>query len=626
MRRSLLLGVGLALLGATPAVAAPRVLFPSDRLTVRDNRQATGKRVHLPLPDCRKQTGTCDEIRLVNQLDGFDLDPRVAIRFDRSVNLGRAARGITLRVARGGTRIGIDRLVWDSKAHTLYAHPVKQLQAARTYRIDVGAGVGGRAAEAKFTTMSVTLQQRRMVSAIDSGDAYTQAHIAPADRALKVDKAFQAPAVTGMRRLVQTTTTPGALSAEDVVNLAGTNAGLYAFGHLEAPQWTRRNHTIRATPTGRTPPATGQETISFALIVPLGSPPSGGWPVAIFGHGFGRSHFDVFLAADRNASRGVATIAIDAYGHGGGPASQLQVTTAGGAVTTVPQAGRSVDTDHDGNISFSESLSAPPEPSPLAPLQLRDGLRQTALDIASLTQALRRGVDVDGDGRDDLSTTRIGYYGQSLGGIYGTIAFAGEPSLQYGLLNVPGGPIAELARLSPDFRPIVATVLRDHRPSLLNGGSRDGFTEDQPLPGEAPVRSPAKGALAIQDVLARFNWIDRSGSPEAYSPLIGGRRVLIQVAYGDRTVPNPTAGYLVRAGRLAGRTSLYRNDKTASRGQNPHGFLADPRIAGNALGQAQAIEFLASGGTKVVDPDGGGDVFEVPMRSADELLGLHFSP
>jgi hypothetical protein len=35
------------------------------------------------------------------------------------------------------------------------------------------------------------------------------------------------------------------------------------------------------------------------------------------------------------------------------------------------------------------------------------------------------------------------------------------------------------------------------------------------------------------------------------------------------------------------------------------------------------VEFLASGGTRIVDPGG---VFEVPIRSADELLGLHFTP
>jgi hypothetical protein len=71
---------------------------------------------------------------------------------------------------------------------------------------------------------------------------------------------------------------------------------------------------------------------------------------------------------------------------------------------------------------------------------------------------------------------------------------------------------------------------------------------------------------------------------------------------------------------------MYRNDKTASRATNPHGFLLNPLIPGSAPGQAQKLEFLASGGSRVVDPDGSGAVFEVPVRSADELLGLHFTP
>ena len=572
------------------------------------------------MTDCRRQRSTCDEVRLVNQLDGFDLDPRLAIRFDGPVNLGRAARGITLRIARGGTRMGIDRLVWDAKTHTLYAHPAKQLQALRTYRIDVSASVAGRAASARFTTMSATLTQRRMVSAIDSGSAYAQLGIRDADRGLKVEAVFPAASVTGMTQVVQTTTN-GDVTTQGVPNTATANAGLYAFGLLRAPSWLSPDRVMAATPTKRTPRAAGSDAVGFALIVPAGTPPPGGWPVAIFGHGLGASKFSMFVAADQNAARGIATIAIDAVGHGGGPNSAVDVTTPAG-VTRVPTHGRSRDIDGDGRITFLESISAPVEPDPLAGVQQRDTLRQSALDIAALTQALRRGVDVDGDGRPDLSTSRIGYYGQSFGGIYGTIAVAGEPALEYGLLNVPGGPVGEIARLSPDFRPLVATILRDRRPELLNGG-RDGFTEDQPLPGDPPVRRPARGAPAIQEFMARINWIDRSGSPEAYAPLVRGRRVLVQAAYGDHTVPNPTTGFLVRAGGLLRRTTIYRNDQTTSSGLNPHGFLTDPRIAGHAAAQAQAVEFLASGGTRVVNPGG---PFEVPIRSADELLGLHFEP
>ena len=95
VRRAALPALALALFAAAPAAAATEVVFPSDELTVPDARQATGRRVDLPRTDCRRQRTRCDAIRLVNGLDGFDLDPRIAIRFDRSVSLRRAAKGIT---------------------------------------------------------------------------------------------------------------------------------------------------------------------------------------------------------------------------------------------------------------------------------------------------------------------------------------------------------------------------------------------------------------------------------------------------------------------------------------------------------------------------------------------------
>lgn len=100
---------------------------------------------------------------------------------------------------------------------------------------------------------------------------------------------------------------------------------------------------------------------------------------------------------------------------------------------------------------------------------------------------------------------------------------------------------------------------------MANGGV-DGFTESLPLYGEPPVTAPAPGAPAIQEVAARVNWIDRSGSPEAFAPLLrarplrgaGAKNVLYQVAYGDRTVPNPTAFILLHAGDLFARLCTRR--------------------------------------------------------------------
>jgi hypothetical protein len=118
-----------------------------------------------------------------------------------------------------------------------------------------------------------------------------------------------------MRRLVQTITTPGALSAEDVINLAGTNAGSLRLrpphgAPVDAPQPHDPCHADRAHAT-----RDGQETISFALIVPCGVAA----PRRLAGRDLRPTLRALalrrFLAADRNASRGVATIAIDAYGH-----------------------------------------------------------------------------------------------------------------------------------------------------------------------------------------------------------------------------------------------------------------------------------------------------------------------
>ena len=61
-------------------------------------------------------------------------------------------------------------------------------------------------------------------------------------------------------------------------------------------------------------------------------------------------------------------------------------------------------------------------------------------------------MDVDGDGTRDLDPSKISYFGQSFGGIYGTKFLAVEPDVRQGVVNVPGGAIIEIARLSPAFR------------------------------------------------------------------------------------------------------------------------------------------------------------------------------
>jgi hypothetical protein len=196
-----------------------------------------------------------------------------------------------------------------------------------------------------------------------------------------------------------------------------------------------------------------------------------------------------------------------------------------------------------------------------------------------------------------------------------------DPAVTRSVLNVAGGPITEVTRLSPSFRPLVAATLQ--AAGLLNSTdpTRNGFQEQLPLRGEGPVTVTVPGALAIQDYLARATWLSRPGSPETFAPLIEPERALFQVAFGDQTVPNPTAYTVIAAGDLWSRTSLYRNDRTANAANNPHAFLLNLLLPAAGQGQAQVAAFLGRG--EVIDPDGTGAVWEVPISDPAVLLPLN---
>src|SRR5439155_7261527 len=116
----------------------------------------------------------------------------------------------------------------------------------------------------------------------------------------------------------------------------------------------------------------------------------------------------------------------DAVGHGGGPLGTLTVVRTDGTQVTLPAGGRGIDQDGNGTIDTFEGLSSAP---PRAIISYRDGLRQTVADLMQLVRVIEAGgVDVDGDGFADLDGSRIYYFGQSLGGIYGTLLIAIDPS------------------------------------------------------------------------------------------------------------------------------------------------------------------------------------------------------
>src|SRR5207248_930587 len=221
---------------------------------------------------------------------------------------------------------------------------------------------------------------------------------------------------------------------------------------------------------------------------------------------------------------------------------------------------------------------------------LQSGLVQTVVDNMALGRALKAGLDIPTVGTNLVDPTKIMYYGLSFGGIYGTMLMGTDPLFHQGLLNVPGGPIVDIARLS-SFRGDLADKLAISRPSFLNGGpGRDGFTEDLPLRVDPPEVITHPGAAALQELFANTNWYDRKGSPETFAPRIrlrpdpawasNPKNFVFQIAYADGTTTDVAGGTIVRAGAFFDRVVFYRNDKTPTYSTDPHGWLADPSLAG----------------------------------------------
>ena len=60
------------------------------------------------------------------------------------------------------------------------------------------------------------------------------------------------------------------------------------------------------------------------------------------------------------AQAGIATIAINVVGHGGGPLGTLTVTRTAGAPVTLSAGGRGIDQNGNGAIDSTEGVSAAP--------------------------------------------------------------------------------------------------------------------------------------------------------------------------------------------------------------------------------------------------------------------------
>jgi len=666
--------------------------FPTDRFTLADSTQNTDRRVNLPMPNCATRPSDCLDVALLNQLDGFNTQPRISIPFEGAIDPATVNSNtvFVIRVADTSNPgifdpkiIGINQVVWDTLTNTLFVQADERLDQHTTYLLIVTKGVHDAAgdpieADDSFVhfrgnlnfgqTKDAQLKAYRK-SLIDLLDDDVLATLAPGlvSGDIATASVFTTGSVTStlekIRDQINAASPPTAdfnlgIHRENTVFTVSSIIGILfgrqqnavgplntvpvptpalevfpgavskiAFGKFSGKNFETSGGIIPTVPT-RTgvPVVQSTQDIYFNLFIPAGLRPATGWPVAIFSHGLGDNKNNSPLAvASTLAHNGVATLSINTVGHGFGPASTLTVIQGTGA-TVLSAGGRGVDQNSSGTFDSFEGLFATGAQIDIAS---RDGIQQTVADLMQVVRMIQGGVDVENTGSASLDANRIYMFGQSLGGIVGTVFMGIEPDIKAGVPVVAGGTLGDAFRLSETNRPLVTLVLAGRLPSLLNGGV-GGFTDNTPLRNEPPVINVVPGAMEIQRVADIFNWIAQAGEPTAWAPFIrksplpgqAAKAVIIQFARGDKTVPNPTTTAIIRAGDLADRATFFRNDlaflANPAFPKNPHTFLTNlagaPAVAAVAVGaQSQIAVFFASNGALTIDPDGPSPLFEVPI-------------
>jgi hypothetical protein len=264
--------------------------------------------------------------------------------------------------------------------------------------------------------------------------------------------------------------------------------------------------------------------IPFTVIIPQGTPPVGGWPIVIQQHGLGGQRDTVVQFGDADASRGFASIGIDAVAHGyrlfnclpTASCSQDLANNFGG--TTFP------DGFVDGSVlGFDVSFLA----VNLGFFQafhnfvgIRDNFRQTYVDLSSLVRLLESN-SIDVALGTDIDETRIYYMGHSLGGLMGAGFIPIEPNVKAALLNATG------AGLSNQL--FINSSIGAGAQALVNG-----------ILGLDPMNPADQFALPLSIIQGILDPADAANSAGLYAaPALGSPRNVIQVEdFGDQVVPN----------------------------------------------------------------------------------------
>lgn len=584
--------------------------FPANVLTTPDFGQKTGLRVDLPasFETCGPATSpsVCSNTSLLNQLDGFSVNPRLMVCFSGPVDTSTLSSGISILPATNSApAISLNQIFYDPSANCAFGKPNQILNQQSQYLLlisdsvrdtsgnsvvpdaaftaclqtmpdayctglsksltQINYQVGHLAAASLFTTLSAT-------SWMESASRFVNSHQPGIVLPAGVPSVFNLAKVSAIKWIPQGTTLTDAQATIPLTVLSGVQS--VAFGLYLSPNFLNPlNGTIPATPsnTAISSPvpvslpiplpnvSSGYVPVSFHVFLPATPAPKSGFPVVIYGHGLGDNQFGAptFIAGTL-AKNGFATLAMEITGHGYGPLSIVKVTDTGGVIHTVLTPGRGILLPGNSQIGPVDGCVVP------GAIAVRDCGRQTAIDLLALVRTIQ---ETKGLGLN-LDPKRIFYVGQSFGAEYGTLFQALGSGVGAAVFSGDGGSYVDIARLSLSGRLLAIGYLASVNPALLNAKAGSDFNDNYVFRDQPPVINNVPEASAIHAAFEAADWLNMPGDPLAYAPhlktgpLAGAApgHTLFQFGYGDLEIPNPTQSAVIRAANAQNDSWFFRFD------------------------------------------------------------------
>lgn len=278
-------------------------------------------------------------------------------------------------------------------------------------------------------------------------------------------------------------------------------------------------------------------SIPITIVLPRGSMPPNGFPVVIYGHGFGGSRHDMLALAQPITEQGYALIAIDMHGHGSRyNATDIANNFAKDGFTGTPtlRDGFGDDVGTSSYLDFFEGFQNFGA--------IRDSIRQSALDFARVAMLVRSKPDLDIFASvfpvpPRLDPDKVAFLGESLGSIVGVDLAAIEPSIGLYVLNVPGGGLVDY--ILPNSAQIGDVA---HSLSFTENLYRTQGTLDRFHPLVGILQAIVDGADSL--TFARRVLRDRVMVENKF---LSGRHVVCLEVLNDETMPNVSTEALARA-------------------------------------------------------------------------------